>query len=193
MTETYEFLPFILFTFITETAVTSDCLRVLSLQILFMQYRFALNTTFISTTNSYINFWCIFAMICKDIEFKITQSVPNYFYRNDILIIRTVRVILQSRFVHFWRYNPRWARASTCTRFLDHTERRNRFGRTPLDEWSVHRRDFYLTTHNTHNRQTSMPLVVYEPTISAGERPKTYVLDRAATGAGLPRIRHQFQ
>jgi len=28
--------------------------------------------------------------------------------------------------------------------------------RTPLDEWSARRRDLYLTTHNTHNRQTSM-------------------------------------
>jgi len=27
-----------------------------------------------------------------------------------------------------------------------------------------------------------MPPVVYEPTISAGERPQTYALDRAATG-----------
>jgi len=27
-----------------------------------------------------------------------------------------------------------------------------------------------------------MPLVEFEPTISAGERPQTYVLDRAATG-----------
>jgi hypothetical protein len=28
-------------------------------------------------------------------------------------------------------------------------------GRTPLDERSARRRDLYLTTHNTHNRQTS--------------------------------------
>jgi hypothetical protein len=27
-----------------------------------------------------------------------------------------------------------------------------------------------------------MPLVEYEPTISAGERPQTYALDRATTG-----------
>ena len=27
-----------------------------------------------------------------------------------------------------------------------------------------------------------MPHVVFEPTISAGERPQTYALDRAATG-----------
>jgi hypothetical protein len=31
-----------------------------------------------------------------------------------------------------------------------------------------------------------MPPVRFEPTISAGERPQTYVLDRAATGTGLP-------
>ena len=41
--------------------------------------------------------------------------------------------------------------------FLDHTQRRTTVGRTPLDEWSTRRRDLYLTTHNTRNRQTSMP------------------------------------
>jgi hypothetical protein len=30
-----------------------------------------------------------------------------------------------------------------------------------------------------------MPPVGFEPTISAGERPKTYALDRAATGFGI--------
>jgi hypothetical protein len=29
-----------------------------------------------------------------------------------------------------------------------------------------------------------MPLVEFEPTISAGERPQTYALDSAATGTG---------
>jgi hypothetical protein len=42
----------------------------------------------------------------------------------------------------------------------------------------------YLTTHNIHNRQTSIPPVGFEPTISAGERPQTYTLDRAAAGTG---------
>ena len=41
--------------------------------------------------------------------------------------------------------------------FLDHPQRRSTVGRTPLDEWSARRRDLYLTTHGTHNRQTSMP------------------------------------
>ena len=69
--------------------------------------------------------------------------------------------------------------------FLDHTQRRTTVGRTPLDEWSARRRNLYLTAHNTHNRQTSMPPVGFEPTISAGERPQTYALDRAAAGTGL--------
>jgi len=43
----------------------------------------------------------------------------------------------------------------------------------------------YLTTHNTHNRQTSIFPAGFEPTISAGERPQTYALDRAATGTGI--------
>ena len=30
-----------------------------------------------------------------------------------------------------------------------------------------------------------MPPVGFEPTFSAGERPKTYALDRAATGTGI--------
>ena len=41
--------------------------------------------------------------------------------------------------------------------FLDHTQRCSTFGRTPLDEWSARRRDLYLTTHDNHNRQISMP------------------------------------
>jgi hypothetical protein len=57
-------------------------------------------------------------------------------------------------FICFWCDSPQWARASSFTRFLDHTQRRTTVGRTPLDEWSARRRDLYLTTHNTHNRQT---------------------------------------
>ena len=87
-------------------------------------------------------------------------------------------------FVSFWRDSPQWAMASSFTTFLYHTQRRTTVGRTPLDEWSARRRDLYLTTHNTHNRQTSMPPVGFEPTVSVGERPLTYSLDRAATGTG---------
>ena len=83
------------------------------------------------------------------------------------------------------RNSPQGTRTSPLTRFLDHTQRRITVARTPLDEWLVHRRDLYLTKDNTHNRHTSMPPVGFEPTISAGERPQNYVLDRAATGIGI--------
>ena len=82
---------------------------------------------------------------------------------------------------------PQWARASSLTRFLDHTQRRTTVGRIPLDEWSARRRDLYLTTYNTHKKQTSMPPVGFEPTTSAGERSQTYALDRAVTGTGNDR------
>jgi hypothetical protein len=87
-------------------------------------------------------------------------------------------------FICFWRDSPHWARASSFRGFLDHIQRRTTVGRTPLDEWSVWRRDLYLTTHNIQYGQTSMLPVGFEPTISAGERPQTYALDRAATGSG---------
>ena len=63
--------------------------------------------------------------------------------------------------------------------FLDHTQRRTTVGRTPLNEWSARRRDLYLTTHDTHNRQISLPPVGIEPKISAGERPQAAPLLRS--------------
>ena len=88
-------------------------------------------------------------------------------------------------FVVFGVTAHQWAMASSFLRFLDHTQRRTTVGRTLVDESSAHRRDLYLTTHNTHNTKISMPPAVFELTICAGERPQTYALDRAATGTGL--------
>ena len=96
----------------------------------------------------------------------------------------TYRILL-TEFFFLWRCDPTRVMASSFLRFLDHTQRRTTVDRTPLDEWSARRRDLYLTTHNTNNRQTSMPPVGFEPTISAGERPQTYALDRVATGTGI--------
>jgi hypothetical protein len=49
------------------------------------------------------------------------------------------------------------------------TLRHTTLGRTPLDEWSARRSDLYLTTYNTHNRQTSMPPTGFVPTTPACE------------------------
>jgi hypothetical protein len=102
-------------------------------------------------------------------------------------------MLLYIRFVSLfsWRYSPLWLyflspvagfSLLVFARFLDHTQRRTTVSRTPLDEWSVRRKDLYLTTATTLT--TSMPPVGFEPTISAGERPKTYALDPAETGTG---------
>ena len=59
------------------------------------------------------------------------------------------------------------------------TLRHTTFGRTSLDEWSAHHRDLYLTTHNTHNRQTSVLPVGFEPAVqqASGRRPSPYYLN----------------
>jgi hypothetical protein len=54
--------------------------------------------------------------------------------------------------------------------------------RTPLDEGSDRRRELYLTTHKTHNRQLSMPLSGFEPATPASEQSQINALNRAATG-----------
>ena len=60
--------------------------------------------------------------------------------------------------------------------------RHTTFGRTPLDEWFARLRDLYLTTHNTHNRRTSIPPAGFEPSIPPSEQPQTHAIERAATG-----------
>ena len=80
----------------------------------------------------------------------------------------------------FGATTPQCARASSFTRFLDHTKRHTTVGNTPLDEWSARRRDLYLKTHNIRKWQTSMPRWNSNPR----SQPQTYVLDRAATGTG---------
>ena len=76
--------------------------------------------------------------------------------------------------------------------FIDHTQRRSIVGRNPLDERSARRRDLYLTTHDTHNRQISMPPVGFEPKISAGEQPHrlccVVVCDLETSRMGAPYI-----
>ena len=51
-----------------------------------------------------------------------------------------------------WCCCPMQAMAYSFLRFLDHTQRRIKVGRNPLDGWSPRRRDLYLTTHDTRNK-----------------------------------------
>ena len=65
-------------------------------------------------------------------------------------------------------------------RFINHIQRHTTFNRTPLGERSARRRNLYLTTHNTHNRQTSMPKARFKSAIPGSER----ALERSATRIG---------
>jgi len=58
-------------------------------------------------------------------------------------------------FLFPWHKSSSWARSSSLSKPNDH--RHTIVGRIPLDKWSARRRDLYLTTNNTHNRQTTMP------------------------------------
>ena len=72
------------------------------------------------------------------------------------------------------------------------THRHTTVSRTPLDKRSARNRDLYLTTHNTHNRKTSIPRAGLELAISASERPQTHTLDRAVTGIGFSYVHNSF-
>ena len=138
----------------------------------------------LSSILQYVLLW-IHAFYCSFFNFLMMGLPTCYIFRSSYSSF----ILLCPHFFFLWRYGPTRAMASTFMRFLDHIQRRITVSRTPLDEWSALRRDLYLTTHNTHNRQTSMPPVGFEPTISAGERPQTYALDRGATGTGtLPTL-----
>ena len=103
-----------------------------------------------------------------------------------------IRALIISHFPYVFFYNgasdPQWAMASSFTRFIDHTQWRTTISRSSLDEWSARHPEVYLTTHNTHKRQTSMPAAGFEPIIPTSDRPQTKALDRAATGIGCPYI-----
>jgi hypothetical protein len=115
----------------------------------------------------------VFKLLCS------RPDQPNPHHDKDILPTKSLINLKTSSHVTiyaWWTHNythlfvcflcdsAQWAMASSFTSLLDHTQRRTTVGRTPLDEWSARCRDLYITTYNTHNRQTSM--------LSAGERPQ---------------------
>ena len=72
-------------------------------------------------------------------------------------------IILLLQLYFPWRNKPNRASAASLLMFPHHTQldthththtHTQTLRRTPLDELSVCRRGLYLTTHNTHDRQT---------------------------------------
>jgi len=118
---------------------------------------------------------------------KILKNISENVYRGYRSLLCNSNNTITINFTYFSFYlapQPPSGPGPPYSRGFTITLRRITVGRTLLDEWSARRRDFYFITHNTHNKQTSMPPVGFEPIISAGDRPQTYALDRAATGTG---------
>ena len=78
-----------------------------------------LPTQFVSSTGSPLSL--------EFIAGRYTNSMGNY-------ILSQYMQLFVCLFVCFWRNSPQWARASSFTRFLDHTQRGITVGRTALDE-----------------------------------------------------------
>ena len=112
-------------------------------------------------TQNYANFWKTQQKLKK-------CNKKNFIDKNWTITtcLLTLRLLMSYIYIYIYIYIYM---EHLFLMFLDHT-RHSTVGRTPLDEWSAHRRDLYLTTHDTHNRQISMPPVGFEPKISAGER-----------------------
>jgi len=96
--------------------------------------------------------------------------LAHHFLHASRIRVKSLTLRLLMSYVYIYIYMER-----LLLMFLDHTQRRSTFSRTPLDEWSARRRDLYLTTHDTHNRQISMPRWNSNPRSQqvSGRRPLT--------------------
>jgi hypothetical protein len=88
-----------------------------------------------------VSYW--WSLNCKEWVWKMLVAIH--------FIIFVCKSALQNIFL--WRCDPTRVMASSFLRFLHHTQWRTTVGRTPMVEWWACRKDLYLTTHNTHNRQ----------------------------------------
>jgi len=90
----------------------------------------------------------------------------------------------ERRFVCFWRGSPQWTIASSFTTILDHIQRRTTVSRTPLEGWSVRRRDLYLTTY-TKLTTDKRPCPRWDSNPNLRRRAAA---DGAATGTGITMV-----
>ena len=66
------------------------------------------------------------------------------------IIVFRVLILCKLLFLSFFlAWGPPVGQGLLIREFLGHTQRQTTVGRTPLDEWSVRRRDLYLTTLTT--------------------------------------------
>ena len=122
--------------------------------------------------------YCITTQYCTNPQIKVSLKSCSVITKLHVVILRKNAIlnnVENYRIFILLFFSPHGSTSSSGPRTplwgftitLRHTKR----GRTPLDEWSVRRTDLYLTTHNTHKRQTSVPKAGFETAIPASERP----------------------
>jgi hypothetical protein len=120
------------------------------------------------------------------VELPATFSTWHMIYHFLHMLVHMVSVISVNR-VYIWFTHGCSANslAYHCSLgFIIETEIVNSVGLLWMSDQPHIETCLYLTTHNTHKRQTSIPPVVFEPAIPATERLQTHTQDRTATGIG---------
>jgi hypothetical protein len=77
---------------------------------------------------------------------KYTRGTGCYFW----IFVKRERILMLLFFL--WRCDPTRVMTFSFLKILDHIQRRTTVGRTSLEEWSAHRRDLYLTTQHSHQK-----------------------------------------
>jgi hypothetical protein len=92
-----------------------------------------------------------------------------YVHNKDVVMIdgRIEEYFLKITKTNTKLHSPTRARSPSFVTFLDrmHARTHTPVGTTPLDEGSSRRRDLYLTTHNIHKKNVSMPPAGFEPAV----------------------------
>ena len=87
--------------------------------------------------------------------FEISISREIYTIEKNTSIVNIfIKLYIVSIFFLLWSCCPTRAMTSSCTRFLDHTQRRTTVGRTPPDEWSARQRP--LPDNTQSSQQTDI-------------------------------------
>ena len=134
----------------------------------------------------------IVSPLCLKNTWKITKSKTKYLKQTkgtvncvfkDLQFV-CLFVCLYCLFHRLCCNNFQEARASSLTRFLNHTQRRTTsVGLLWTSDQLVAETSTWQHTTLTTDKYPCPP-VGFEPTISESEQPKTYALDRAAIGTG---------
>jgi len=130
--------------------------------------------------------WCKTLKSDLALEIQSFDSLPSY--RLSLLFITFFNIskkiyIYIYIYIYIFRHITAFSGPGpSLYRDFNITRRHTTLSRTSLDEWSARRRDLYLTKHNTHNRQTSIPSEGFEPAIPANERQQIHALALPVTG-----------